>query len=174
MTDLATSSNTARRADVLAAHSIDQVVFTVPDIAPAVAFYTAFGMDVKQHDQHVDLYTYGHPHCWMKVLANGAPKALAFITFGIFAQDEAAFRQRVDALGIGCDAHPLATRPGIWLKSPDGVALQLVVAPKVSPSIKSPADLTGKKLGAPVFDAGRRAFPILAKANGMVLPSFLA
>ncbi|MDR0202213.1 ABC transporter substrate-binding protein [Delftia tsuruhatensis] len=27
------------------------------------------------------------------------------------------------------------------------------------------ADLTGKKLGAPVFDAGRRAFPLFAKAN---------
>ena len=33
--------------------------------------------------------------------------------------------------------------------------------------IKNPADLTGKKLGAPVFDAGRRAFPIFAKANGI-------
>ena len=33
--------------------------------------------------------------------------------------------------------------------------------------IKSPADLSGKKLGAPVFDAGRRAFPIFAKANGI-------
>lgn len=32
-------------------------------------------------------------------------------------------------------------------------------------NIKSPADLNGKKLGAPVFDAGRRAFPIFAKAN---------
>lgn len=31
--------------------------------------------------------------------------------------------------------------------------------------IKQPADLSGKKLGAPVFDAGRRAFPIFAKAN---------
>ncbi|MEC4720535.1 ABC transporter substrate-binding protein [Noviherbaspirillum sp. CPCC 100848] len=31
--------------------------------------------------------------------------------------------------------------------------------------IRAPADLTGKKLGAPVFDAGRRAFPIFAKAN---------
>jgi NitT/TauT family transport system substrate-binding protein len=31
--------------------------------------------------------------------------------------------------------------------------------------IKTPADLVGKKLGAPVFDAGRRAFPIFAKAN---------
>ena len=33
--------------------------------------------------------------------------------------------------------------------------------------IKTPADLSGKKLGAPVFDAGRRAFPIFAKSNGV-------
>jgi len=33
--------------------------------------------------------------------------------------------------------------------------------------IKSPADLNNKKLGAPVFDAGRRAFPIFAKANNI-------
>ncbi|HPU51817.1 MAG TPA: ABC transporter substrate-binding protein [Burkholderiaceae bacterium] len=33
--------------------------------------------------------------------------------------------------------------------------------------IKLPADLVGKKLGAPVFDAGRKAFPIFAKANGI-------
>jgi len=31
--------------------------------------------------------------------------------------------------------------------------------------IKSPADLAGKTLGAPVFDAGRKAFPVLARAN---------
>ncbi|MDD2811578.1 ABC transporter substrate-binding protein [Rhodoferax sp.] len=33
--------------------------------------------------------------------------------------------------------------------------------------IKTPADLSGKKLGAPVFDAGRKAFPIFAKANAI-------
>ena len=33
--------------------------------------------------------------------------------------------------------------------------------------ITKPADLAGKKLGAPDFDAGRRAFPIFAKANGL-------
>jgi len=33
--------------------------------------------------------------------------------------------------------------------------------------IKTPADLSGKKLGAPVFDAGRKAFPIFAKANAV-------
>ncbi len=34
-----------------------------------------------------------------------------------------------------------------------------------SSGIKSPADLAGKKLGAPVFDSGRKAWPIFAKAN---------
>ncbi|MEJ7929286.1 ABC transporter substrate-binding protein [Ramlibacter sp. AN1015] len=33
--------------------------------------------------------------------------------------------------------------------------------------ITKPADLAGKKLGAPVFDAGRRAFPIFQKANNI-------
>ncbi|HET9340818.1 MAG TPA: ABC transporter substrate-binding protein [Casimicrobiaceae bacterium] len=31
--------------------------------------------------------------------------------------------------------------------------------------IRTPADLQGKKMGAPLFDAGRRAFPIFVKAN---------
>ena len=33
--------------------------------------------------------------------------------------------------------------------------------------ITKPADLNGKKLGAPVFDAGRRGFPVFAKANNI-------
>jgi NitT/TauT family transport system substrate-binding protein len=39
-----------------------------------------------------------------------------------------------------------------------------IIALKKS-GIKTPADLSGKKLGSPVFDAGRRAYPIFAKAN---------
>ena len=33
--------------------------------------------------------------------------------------------------------------------------------------IKTPKDLEGKKLGAPVFDAGRKSWPIFAKANNV-------
>jgi NitT/TauT family transport system substrate-binding protein len=33
--------------------------------------------------------------------------------------------------------------------------------------IAKPADLNGKRLGAPVFDGGRKAFPIFAQANGI-------
>jgi NitT/TauT family transport system substrate-binding protein len=40
--------------------------------------------------------------------------------------------------------------------------------------IKKPADLNGKKLGAPVFDAGRKAWPIFAKANAVTNVSWTA
>ena len=40
--------------------------------------------------------------------------------------------------------------------------------------IKTPADLNGKKLGAPVFDAGRRGFPIFAKANSVASVNWIS
>jgi NitT/TauT family transport system substrate-binding protein len=40
--------------------------------------------------------------------------------------------------------------------------------------IKTPADLAGKKLGAPVFDAGRRAFPIFQKANNVAAVNWIS
>lgn len=40
--------------------------------------------------------------------------------------------------------------------------------------IKTMADLSGKKFGAPVFDASRRAFPILAKANNITGVQWIA
>lgn len=40
--------------------------------------------------------------------------------------------------------------------------------------IRTPADLSGKKLGAPVFDAGRKAWPIFAKANKVTNVSWTA
>ena len=40
--------------------------------------------------------------------------------------------------------------------------------------IKTPADLSGKKLGAPVFDAGRRAFPIFEKENNIKSVQWIA
>ena len=137
---------TLRRTGVTAVHSVERIVFTVPDIEPAQKFYTAFGMDVKSHDSPagpcVDIYTHGHPHCWMSVVANGLPKALQYISFGIFAEDEAAFKQRIEASGLGCAPHPMAAAVGnaggLWLRSPDGVVLHLVVAEKVSPNQKTP------------------------------------
>lgn len=120
-----------------AVHSISRVVFSVPDLDKAEAFYRAFGLDTRREDGRLDLYTFGHPHRWMSVTANGSPKRLQYLQFGIYAHDEAAFCEKVAALGIGCEAPPGAEPGGIWLRNPDGTPLQLVVENKVSPSQKA-------------------------------------
>ncbi len=130
----------SRRSGVQAVHSVNRVVLTVPDIAPAESFFTAFGMDVRRaglSGQQLDLYTHGHSHCWMSVIANGQPKKLQYVSLGIYVEDETFFRQKIKALGIGCEPPPMAGREGLWLQSPDGTAMQLLVAEKVSPCIKT-------------------------------------
>jgi catechol 2,3-dioxygenase-like lactoylglutathione lyase family enzyme len=129
----------SRRAGVTAVHSVDRIVFTVPAIEPAEAFYTAFGLDVRRSGQSVNLFTHGNAHCWMSIHANGQPRALHYISFGIFAEDEEAFRKKIAQLKIGCEPQPLADTTGLWLRSPDGTPIQLVVTNKVSPNSKSPA-----------------------------------
>ncbi len=136
--DVKTVGHSPRRSDVLAIHSVEHILVSIPDIEPAEKFYTAFGLNVKRQGQQVDLYTHGHAHRWMSVVANGQPKALQYIGFGIFQADEAAFRNKIDAAGLACGPHPLAKPGGIWLASPDGTVMQLVVADKVSPHQKSP------------------------------------
>jgi catechol 2,3-dioxygenase-like lactoylglutathione lyase family enzyme len=131
-------NNNQRRAGITAVHSIEKIVFTVPEIEAAEKFYDAFGFDVRTHGKQADIYTQGHTHCWMSVVANGQPKLLQYLTFGIFEEDLATFERRIKTLGIGRLPHPMATQKGLWLESPDGIAMQLVVAEKVSPYRKTP------------------------------------
>jgi len=133
----AIASMSTRRPGVLGVHSLDRFVFTVPELEAAESFYRAFGLDVRRQGQRLDLYTFGHPHCWGSVFATGGAKKLQYLSLGIYADDASAFRQRVVKLGIGTEPHPLADRDGIWLRNPDGVAMQLVVADKTSPAQKS-------------------------------------
>lgn len=126
-----------RRSGVHAVHSVDRFVFSVPDLAQATQFYSAFGLDVREHGQRLDLCTVGNDHVWASVHGGAPAKRLEYVSFGIDATDEAAMAERIARLGLGCSPHPLSDGRGLWLRNPDGVALQLVVAPKVSPSRKA-------------------------------------
>ncbi|SEB05533.1 VOC family protein [Variovorax sp. YR216] len=131
------NSETPRRAGAIGVHSVHRFVFSVPDLEEARRFYTAFGLEPRQVGERLDLYTAGHPHCWGSVHAGDAPKRLEYLSYGIHAEDVSAFRDRIDRHSLGCAAHPLSDGAGLWLRNPDGTPLQLVVAPKVSPSAKS-------------------------------------
>jgi catechol 2,3-dioxygenase-like lactoylglutathione lyase family enzyme len=140
-----------------AVHSVNRFVFTVPDLDDAERFYKAFGLDARRSGRRLDLYTYGRPHCWGSVHANGERKKLAYISYGIFKEDLEPFRARIQQLGLGCQSHSLSDGGGLWLRDPDGVAAQIVVAPKVSPSQKS--EKATPQVGAP----GVRAAPSRSK-----------
>ena len=125
-----------RRPGALGVHSVNRFVFTVPDIDEAERFYSAFGLDTRKHGDRLDVYTFGHPHCWATIIANGQPKKLQYLSFGIYAEDQAAFERRIDERGR-VESHPLSDGSGAWLNDADGTPVQIVVAPKVSPSSKS-------------------------------------
>ncbi len=121
-----------------AVHSLHHFTFSVPDIEEALRFYDVFGLEARMEGDKLSLRTLGHPHVWGTVRQLGDRKQLLYVVYGIHEQDLTAFRQRIDGLRIACEPHPLSDGQGLWFKDPDGIATALVVAPKVSPSAKSP------------------------------------
>ncbi len=156
-----------RHATAIAVHSIDRFVFTVPELSAAKAFYTAFGLDVREVDGHLDLYTVGHPHCWASIFSGGDRKQLQYVRYGIFAEDVGVFTQRIAERGIGCAPHALGDAKGLWFTDPDGIATQLLVAPKVSPSAKTVLD------SPPTVASGAGAAPCRSQV-GAVRPRALS
>ena len=156
-----------RRDGTTAVHSLHRFVFGVPDLEEAAAFYSAFGLDVRRGDARLDLYTAGHSHCWGSIHRREGPKQLEYVSFGLYADDMAPMRERCARLSIPLvPPHERADEEGIWMRDPEGTLVQLVIAPKVSPSAKS-APLV------PVAVPGRGAAPIRS-AIGPVRPRRLS
>lgn len=129
-----------RRPGVTAIHSLDRFVFSVPDLAVARAFYTDFGLDVREVGGRLDLYTFGHPHRWGSIFQGGGAKKLEYLSLGVYDADYEALRRHVEAAGAAIvDPHPLADTQGFWLTDPDGVHVQVVVAEKSSPNERFPS-----------------------------------
>jgi len=143
---------TDRRAGALGVHSVNRFVFSVRDLDEAQRFYSAFGLDTRRSGERLDLHTFGSPHRWGSIFASGAAKRLQYLSFGIFAEDLDAFRDRL-ARVEACAPHPLSDGQGLWIRDPEGTPLQIVVAPKVSPSEKT------RLAAPPPVTPGRGAAP---------------
>lgn len=126
-----------KRPDVLAVHSIDHFGLEVPDLEAARRFYDAFGLDVRDEATDLALYTFGSDHCWGR-LFKGPAKKLRYISFGIFAEDEAAFAAHLDALGTKrIDPPSGGGSVGVWIEGFDSLPLNIRVAQKATPFEKS-------------------------------------
>lgn len=119
-------------------HSIDCLVFSVPDLREAEQFYSAFGLQVRRDGHCLELYTFGHPHCWARVHETGRAKRLEYVRYGMPQHQMSAMRRRIRQAGLEAKPHVLGDSDGIWLANPDGTLLQIVGASKVSPSHKTP------------------------------------
>ncbi len=126
-----------RRSGVTAIHSLDRFVFSVPDLKEAKAYFTAFGLDAREAGGRLDLYTFGHPHRWGSVFESGKPKKLEYLALGVYPEDYDPLRRHLEAIGVtAIDPHPLVDEQGFWVRDPDGIPLQIVVAEKSSPNEK--------------------------------------
>jgi len=129
-----------KQAHFLAVHSVDEFVFSVPDLEIARHFYTSFGLDVRDEGEALALYTYGHSHRWARVLP-AQEKRLLWLSLGVDAIDLPRFERHLAVQGIARVAAPLhAEDDGIWIQGPDGLPIQLRVAEKTSPSQPAPRD----------------------------------
>ena len=135
MTPDASTAATAR----LAVHSVDEFVFSVPDLEAARQFYASFGLDVRDEDGGLALYAFGHPQRWGRIRQAAGRKRLLWLSLGIHEGDAPRFAERLDQQGIARITAPAgADDGGIWIAGPDGLPLQLRAAPKSSPSAPAP------------------------------------
>ena len=131
-----------KRVGALGVHSIDHFAVQVPDLAEAQAFYEAFGLDVRAENSGLGLYTRGHDQCWAH-FSSGPVKQLRYLSFGIFAEDEAALAAHLDASGA-TRIDPLSGAPasGVWIEGFDGLPINIRVAAKCSPDGKTRFETT--------------------------------
>ena len=159
-----------KKIGIRAVHSVDRVVFSVPELVAANSFYSDFGLDVVAADGKLHLKTFDHPHIWAEIIQADVPKRLQFVRFGIFAEDEAYFAKKISDSGLATTPHPLGSKDSIWLKGPDGFPIQLVVADKVSPSVRSsPAATAPISPGAGAASPRSKAPPVRPRHLSHVL-----
>src|SRR5471030_2339432 len=128
--------------------SVDEFVFTVPELEPARDFYKSFGLDLRDEEGALALYTFGHPHRWARIVPGGASKRLLWITLGVYAADLERFERQIDEREVPRISAPSgAELGGLWIQGPDGLAIQLKVAEKSSPSTAGPREFPAEPAG---------------------------
>lgn len=127
-----------RRPGTTAIHSIDHFALSVPDLAEAEHFYTAFGLEVTREADRLELRTAGHPHCWGRIFESGRPKRLEYLSLGAYEEDIGPLTARAAGAGFEARAaHPLGDDAGLWLHGADGLAVQVRAAAKVTPDVRT-------------------------------------
>ena len=145
----------ARESPGPAVHSLDHFAITVPDIEQARHFFVHFGLDVRDADDGIDLYTFGNEHRW-GVIRPGVKKRLQYVSLLAFPSDMERFRAHLDRLEVRRIEPPAGANPGsngLWIAAPDGLPLHIGPGPKNSPAVRDPLPAASRHSvtrGAPI------------------------
>ena len=88
-----------KRPGELGVHSLGRFNLTVPDLAKAQDFYTAFGLDVREEGNNLGIYCYGS-NARVGLLQEDKIKRLNALTFHIFEEDLEPMKKRIEGAGV--------------------------------------------------------------------------
>ena len=91
-----------------AVHSVDEHAFSGPDLLQGRHFYTNFGLDVRDEGGTLDLYTYGHPHRWARILLGETMRRL-WLSLGVHSDDLPRYERHLAARTVRRIAAPSET-----------------------------------------------------------------
>lgn len=164
----------SRRHDRLGVHSIGEFHMTVPSLADAERFYTAFGLHVSREGRSLTLRAAGSGHVWGR-LSEGPKKRFDRLSFHCF-EDEA---ERLYAHVLAQGAERIAPPPGaddtgLWVRDPDGLAVQIRPGPKTTPDAAAhrspPLPVDGTRC-APYRSKAQAALPQRLSHLALMTPS---
>ncbi len=128
-------------ADALGVHSLDHFALAVPKLEAAETFYGHFGLDTRAENGALALRTFSSPHRW-GLVTEGARKKLHHLSFGCYAHDLPRFKTQLEAQGLKLLDPPAGFESnGLWLRSPEGVLIEIKVAQKVMADAKAQAEM---------------------------------
>jgi catechol 2,3-dioxygenase-like lactoylglutathione lyase family enzyme len=127
-----------KRAGELGVHSLDHFCMSIPDGNVAENFYDAFGLNLKVKDSKLELFAHDNPHRW-GILMEGTEKALQYISFAAYEEDYEPLRKKIEQNGVKLLDPPKGFESrGFWFRDPDGILVEIRIAEKSSPNVKSP------------------------------------
>ena len=132
----------AGRKSGLGVHSLDHFVLQVPDMKVAWDFYTAFGLNLIEDGNSIQVRTFGNDHNWGTIV-EGAEKKMHHLSFGAYAEDIPKFKENIEASSIKLLDPPMGMESnGLWFIGHDSVLTEIKAAPKTSLDEKQHAIIT--------------------------------
>lgn len=121
-------------------HSINHFALLAPDVDAMADFTGSLGLRVQRLGDSLAIRASESEHVWTKILP-GPGKRLHYLSFGCFAEDLEQIRKQVTDAGVAFIAPPVGgDSDGFWFADPDGIPIQVKVAPKVQPDTKRRVD----------------------------------